>query len=882
MANWQEELMQALNTGNPDIMRAALEKAPPFAAQMATQIVKSQGHAHYEKKVWQQALDFYDQVVVLDSKDYYVFLRRAECLLRLNRLDEAVANASHCLELSPEKFDSHELLGRIFLERKDHVRALAYFRKASSLKPKNKEIQKRVAFLENEMKRNEENLQKVLNPQQDEGEPQAPPPRPDVSFNPELLFAKSQLDSFKESAMYGGLRHFLNAHSNLQHTGQVLARLEDDAWLETLLQALNGSSGKRLLFWGSEVGILPLAALEAGAEGVVIWENAPFTARLADGLVGKNLLVKWRAEQGGALDRLSDDEKKSSFEAFSKSVTFLEDNPKALEQDKTPARCNQMFFTHFDHSLLGTGFIDAVESASAHLLDANADIFPSKLQVYAMGIEWNYQNGDLDLSGLNEYRWSAYPEKVDLSKQSWRALTDRVLAVEIDPKDFRETTVPVSFPVTNAGQLHGVVFWYKLKLGEAWLCNEPGGALKALGQAFQYVDARTLEPGGDCELDLCLQRGKIGFQTRPVITQPRSKIIPKWHHSMAQDRSWNEIYRQSLQASLAKAQSKTVLCIGAGSGLAPLTAAQTGARVYIGEPSKHLCEALNQNARNNGLQNQITTIQKDIRQIERPTDLKEKADFIVFDLFDCGLLGEGVLHYLQHAREKLAEKDVDVFPRAASLKAMLIERRMESVAGFDTTLLTPYLFSPEYSQIDLNQTHWRALSEPFEVFSFKFSEAVVQEETKTLKPVVSNKGILGAVVFWYELELDENTRLTTSPFENNHFRYQAIQYLPEITVEAGAEVVMDVKQTGSNVIFALNKDHVAKESIVQLPRFDPRWMSMQMQLANQSGQMMQQIHGHPEEYKKVVAMASRMAAQPESVGLDPSIVSRFLESFMLA
>ena len=312
-----------------------------------------------------------------------------------------------------------------------------------------------------------------------------------------------------------------------------------------------------------------------------------------------------------------------------------------------------------------------------------------------------------------------------------------------------------------------------------------------------------------------------------------------------------------------------------------LATARAGNEVYACEPSKSLCAALRESARANGVDEKLTVIQKDCRQIEVPGDLPEKVDMIVFDLFDCGLLGEGVLHYLAHAREKLAGEGVRLFPEAAVVKAMLIERRVDPIGSYDTSLMTPYLFTPDYTSVDLRKTRYRALSEPFDVFSFPFVEAGTEETEIDLGVELTDGGVLGAIVFWYELRLDDRVAISTSPFDDDHFRDQAIQFVPEVKVTAGMKLELRAKHTGSNVAFGLKGDNISKENIINQPRYDPRWMSLHMQLLQQGQQMMQQLQANPEEYRKVVATTARMAVHPAALGLDPNIAARFFESFFM-
>jgi hypothetical protein len=64
--------------------------------------------------------------------------------------------------------------------------------------------------------------------------------------------------------------------------------------------------------------------------------------------------------------------------------------------------------------------------------------------------------------------------------------------------------------------------------------------------------------------------------------------------------------------------------------------------------------------------------------------------------------------------------------------------------------------------------HWSALGPVVEALSFDFyeSQANVQAAQALLPCTAHSRGTCNAVAFWFALQLDEETELSTSPYED--------------------------------------------------------------------------------------------------------------------
>lgn len=196
-------------------------------------------------------------------------------------------------------------------------------------------------------------------------------------------------------------------------------------------------------------------------------------------------------------------------------------------------------------------------------------------------------------------------------------------------------------------------------------------------------------------------------------------------------------------------------------------------------------------------------------------ELDQRADLMVFELFDSGLLGEGVLHVTAHANQHLLQPHAVMVPsvretrafqrwqqrqgqlpsrfrrmmpprvarplhsaQAARVYCQLVQRRCGPlVAGVDLTDANRYHWRPDYEGADLNghdgqdtgAGDWVALTDPVEAFAFDFHRAAQHVarggEERVLLARAVRGGVANGVVFWFDLAMDEQGgTLSTSPY----------------------------------------------------------------------------------------------------------------------
>ena len=153
----------------------------------------------------------------------------------------------------------------------------------------------------------------------------------------------------------------------------------------------------------------------------------------------------------------------------------------------------------------------------------------------------------------------------------------------------------------------------------------------------------------------------------------------------------------------------------------------------------------------------VRFVHKDCRRLEAGRDFGDRADVLVMELFDYGLLGEGCLHFARHAWAHCLRADARMVPRGAALRAVLVELgEAETGDGLDVRCLGTRRFQPDYYGLRLEEEAHRRLSAPFDVFDFDFSRASALadgylEGAWRGDVEVTATGRLNAVVFWLSL-----------------------------------------------------------------------------------------------------------------------------------
>ena len=247
--------------------------------------------------------------------------------------------------------------------------------------------------------------------------------------------------------------------------------------------------------------------------------------------------------------------------------------------------------------------------------------------------------------------------------------------------------------------------------------------------------------------------------------------LASWHFPMMNDVVRNAAYETALAAALKNAgkSGRVVLDIGTGSGLLAMMAARHGAtRVITCEELREVATKAQEIIKQNGFADQIQVINKLSNQLVVGRDIPEKVDVLVTETFDYALLGEYAFATYRHAVRELLKPDGQIIPARARVFAMCIEsqeifenHRVSQASGFDLSAFNE-LSGKIYTGYHLDKMKYRALSAPTEVFAFDFKN-IPGDQALPREFAVTQSGVCHAVAFWFELQMDEKTTLTTAP-----------------------------------------------------------------------------------------------------------------------
>lgn len=174
----------------------------------------------------------------------------------------------------------------------------------------------------------------------------------------------------------------------------------------------------------------------------------------------------------------------------------------------------------------------------------------------------------------------------------------------------------------------------------------------------------------------------------------RAAEVPDFHVRMLRDSLRNAAYRAAIERF---ARGRTVLDIGTGSGLLAMMAARAGAaRVFACEADPMLAASARKVIAANGLADRIKVFDCHSGKLDRQRDLGGEVDMVVSEIFAEGVIGEGVLDSLAHARAELAAPGALFVPEQADIMVALAQFPASDAAagmveGFDLAAFAPHL-----------------------------------------------------------------------------------------------------------------------------------------------------------------------------------------------
>jgi hypothetical protein len=165
------------------------------------------------------------------------------------------------------------------------------------------------------------------------------------------------------------------------------------------------------------------------------------------------------------------------------------------------------------------------------------------------------------------------------------------------------------------------------------------------------------------------------------------------------------------------------------------------------------------------------------------------------EIVDCGLVGEGLIPTMRHAREHLLCPGGALIPHTARVMAAPVSsvslaqlNQADYARGFDVSYFNEFA-SGRYFPVRLRAWPHQFLARQAAVLSFDFVRDRLDPGERIVDFAIGHDGLAHDMVFWFELALDHKRVLSNEPGNRDCHWHQAFQAFPA-PVELKAEVRM--------------------------------------------------------------------------------------------
>ena len=428
------------------------------------------------------------------------------------------------------------------------------------------------------------------------------------------------------------------------------------------------------------------------------------------------------------------------------------------------------------------------------------------------------------------------------SMQPWRALTETVVLLQLDPAGELESNslaqpgAWVSARAVSEGKGHAVLTWIEADLGGAVLSTAPpelatencsAGPLSLL-HCTQYATFAaspwSMQPG--CVLQL---RGMVtpgGIQVEALSPDfpcagssagPKASSIPDYHASMLNDKRRNAAYYSGIRAAIQQhrqlhGESPRVLDIGAGAGLLSMMAAKAGAAEVVAcERDAELAAAACSDIEANGLGESVMVVGAHSRALG--DDNVGRFDLIISEIFGSDALSEGVLPTLAHAQAALLRPNAGIMiPGKLVIRAALacsgVLRPLESACGetpVDRLRNSFGSLAPRRCSVHLPDVPGAKLLTDVASYALDFNaRPLLTCGTLQAEVVTTTAGDVDSVAYWFEVVFADGARVATGPGDGRRAHWmQTLFRLSPTTLRAGERRQLAMEFTADRTSFRL-------------------------------------------------------------------------------
>ena len=279
------------------------------------------------------------------------------------------------------------------------------------------------------------------------------------------------------------------------------------------------------------------------------------------------------------------------------------------------------------------------------------------------------------------------------------------------------------------------------------------------------------------------------------------KQVPRWHIRMINDYERNNAYLKAIKCAMK--DNKYVLEIGTGSGILSMMAIDAGAtKVVTCENNKSIFDVAKKIISKNGYQEQIKIINKNSKELNIGTDLSQRADLIISEIFSSEFVGEGIQSSIVDAEKRLLKEGGKMIPEAGEIKLALLQRNSKVENVCFTGIVHEYDLS-DFNQITgskftekVDHSNISFLSNDNIAFSFDFySKNIIKKKEKIIKIVVSESGICLGLITWMKINLYENIYYENNPSSSNESHWATPIYTFDKPLKVSKGEIIKIKAT---------------------------------------------------------------------------------------